>query len=175
MGKSAEKKGRRMTKRMLTAAMADMFQEYNDEDITLNKVYQELRLKTHPLKMLAADIIKEMLEEGYIEEGRRGYYHLSAAYGQDEAEAAEESIIGKQFVGTLKVDRNYAYLITNSRELAGDIFIPKERLKGGKSGGIGGGLYPGDGIQPGFLGLFLGFPGTAAAGAKQGDGPEYHQ
>jgi len=134
MGKSAEKKGRRMTKRMLTAAMADMFQEYNDEDITLNKVYQELRLKTHPLKMLAADIIKEMLEEGYIEEGRRGYYHLSAAYGQDEAEAAEESIIGKQFVGTLKVDRNYAYLITNSRELPGDIFIPKERLKGGKSG-----------------------------------------
>jgi len=134
MGKSAEKKSRRMTKRMLTAAMADMFQEYQDEDITLNKVFQELHLKTHPLKMLAADIVQEMLEDGYIEEGRKGHYHLSAAYEPEEEEDPREAIVGKQFVGTLKVDKNYAYLLSNSRELPSDIFVPKERLKGGKSG-----------------------------------------
>ena len=38
------------------------------------------------------------------------------------------------FVGELKVDRNFAFLITNSRSLAADIFIPKKFLKGGKTG-----------------------------------------
>lgn len=38
------------------------------------------------------------------------------------------------FVGTLKVSKNYAFLLTESSTLANDIFIPKEKLKGGKSG-----------------------------------------
>jgi ribonuclease R len=38
------------------------------------------------------------------------------------------------FVGTLKVDKNYAFLLTESRTLANDIFIPKRSLKGGKTG-----------------------------------------
>ena len=38
------------------------------------------------------------------------------------------------FVGRLKVDRHYAFLLTESRTLANDIFIPKERLKGAKDG-----------------------------------------
>ena len=38
------------------------------------------------------------------------------------------------FVGTLKVEKNYAFLLTESKMLANDIFIPKERLKGGKNG-----------------------------------------
>ncbi len=123
-----------MTKRMLTAAMADMFAEY--DDITLNKVFQELRLKTHPLKMLAADVIQEMLEDGYIEEGRKGYYHLSAVHGAaaDEEAEEEESIIGREFVGTLKVGKNSAYLLSNSRELPADIFVPTSKLKNGRTG-----------------------------------------
>ena len=122
-----------MTKRMLTAAMADMFAEY--DDITLNKVFQELRLKTHPLKMLAADVIQEMLEDGYIEEGRKGHYHISAAQQSgEEPEEEEDTIIGRQFVGTLKVGKNSAYLLSNSRDLPADIFIPTSKLKGGHTG-----------------------------------------
>ncbi len=37
-------------------------------------------------------------------------------------------------VGTLKVDRYYAFLLTENRTLANDIFIPKDKLKGGKTG-----------------------------------------
>lgn len=37
-------------------------------------------------------------------------------------------------VGTLKVDRYYAFLLTENRTLANDIFIPREKLKGGKTG-----------------------------------------
>lgn len=38
------------------------------------------------------------------------------------------------FVGTLKVSKNYAFLLTETSTLANDIFIPKEKLKGGKDG-----------------------------------------
>ena len=40
----------------------------------------------------------------------------------------------KQFVGTLQVSRNYAYLLTEARTLANDIFIPKANLKKGQTG-----------------------------------------
>lgn len=38
------------------------------------------------------------------------------------------------FVGVLEVQPNYAFLITDNKVLANDIFIPKEKLKGGKTG-----------------------------------------
>lgn len=38
------------------------------------------------------------------------------------------------FVGTLEVAQSYAFLVTENRTLANDIFIPREKLKGGKSG-----------------------------------------
>ena len=38
------------------------------------------------------------------------------------------------FVGTLEVAKSYAFLVTENRTLANDIFIPKDKLKGGKTG-----------------------------------------
>ena len=38
------------------------------------------------------------------------------------------------FVGTLKVEKNYAFLLTEDRTLANDIFIPRDMLKGGRDG-----------------------------------------
>lgn len=38
------------------------------------------------------------------------------------------------FVGVLDVTRNYSYLIVDSKILSNDIFIPKNKLKGGKDG-----------------------------------------
>jgi len=54
-----------------------------------------------------------------------------------EPEAEVIEIIEKKeqtFIGTLKVDRHYGYLLTDSKFLATDIFIPKAKLKGGKTG-----------------------------------------
>ena len=39
-----------------------------------------------------------------------------------------------QFVGTLKVEKNYAFLISDSKMFVHDIFIPKRKLKNGKTG-----------------------------------------
>ena len=52
-------------------------------------------------------------------------------------EAAVTEIVkrsDKTFVGTLQVQKGYAYLLTEDRTLANDIFIPKEDLKKGKTG-----------------------------------------
>ncbi len=38
------------------------------------------------------------------------------------------------FIGTLNVDKHFAFIETDSKYLATDIFIPKKRLKGGKTG-----------------------------------------
>lgn len=38
------------------------------------------------------------------------------------------------FVGTLKVEKYYAFLLTEDHTLANDIFIPRDLLKGGKNG-----------------------------------------
>lgn len=38
------------------------------------------------------------------------------------------------FVGTLEVTPSYAFLVTENRTLANDIFIPRDKLKGGKAG-----------------------------------------
>lgn len=54
-----------------------------------------------------------------------------------EPEAEVVEIIEKNeqdFIGTLQVDKQYGYLQTDSKFLATDIFIPKAKLKGGKTG-----------------------------------------
>lgn len=54
-----------------------------------------------------------------------------------EPEAEVVEIIERKpqvFIGTLKVDKHFAYLLTDSKYLASDIFIPKSKLRGGETG-----------------------------------------
>ncbi len=54
-----------------------------------------------------------------------------------ETEAEVIEILEKKeqtFIGKLKVDRHFGYLLTDSKYLATDIFIPKNKLKGGVTG-----------------------------------------
>lgn len=62
---------------------------------------------------------------------------VSAARRGADPEAKVIEIIeakDQQFVGTLKIDRNYAALVTDSKFLAADIIIPRSKIKGGKDG-----------------------------------------
>ncbi len=62
---------------------------------------------------------------------------VSAARKGQEPEAQVIEIIEakeQQFVGTLKIEKNYAALVTDSKFLAADIVLPRGRLKGGKNG-----------------------------------------
>lgn len=63
--------------------------------------------------------------------------NIAASRRGMEPEAIVLEIIEKNeqvFIGTLQVERHFAYLLTDSKYLAVDIFIPRNKLKGGKSG-----------------------------------------
>lgn len=69
--------------------------------------------------------------------GDRVRVTVAARVKGKEAEAIVTEILEKKdqtFIGTLQVDRHFAYLLTDSKYLASDIFIPKSKLRGGKTG-----------------------------------------
>lgn len=188
MAKNKEKKaGKRMKKNELVKAILDFFHTKQDEVISLKYLYSELKLTTHPLKMLSMDILSDLLADDYITEVDKNKYKLNnhgvemtgtfqrksngknsfipegggepifvaernsahamnndkvriAFYAKRRGREAEGEIIeileraNDTFVGTLEVEKSYAFLVTENRTLANDIFIPKDKLKGGKTG-----------------------------------------
>ena len=69
--------------------------------------------------------------------GDRVEVTIAARVKGREPEAEVTRIIEKKdqtFIGTLKVDKHFAYLLTDSKFLATDIYIPKGKLKGGVTG-----------------------------------------
>ena len=69
--------------------------------------------------------------------GDRVKVNIAAHRRGAEPEAEVIEIIEKKeqtFIGTLKVDKHFGYLLTDSKYLATDIFIPKAKLKSGKTG-----------------------------------------
>ena len=176
-----------MTKKELVKAMLDLFHLKQGVVISLKQLFEQLRLNTHPLKMLAMDILDELLEDGYLCEVEKHRYKLNnrgvemtgifqrksngkntflpdeggepifiaernsahamagdrvriAYYAKRHGRMAEGEVVeileraNDTFVGTLEVTRGYAFLVTENRTLANDIFIPKENLKGGRNG-----------------------------------------
>ena len=191
MGKKKEKRekkaGKRMTKKQLTALLMNFFQEKGSESVSLKQLFEQLRLTTHPLKMLCMDILADLKEDDYINEPEHHTYRLHqrgvemtgrfvrksngknsfipddggdpifiaernsahamnndrvriAYYARRRGKTAEGEVLevleraNDTFVGTLEVTKSYAFLLTENRTLANDIFIPKDKLKGGKSG-----------------------------------------
>ena len=191
MGKKKEKRekkaGKRMTKKQLTALLMDFFQEKGSESVSLKQLFEQLRLTTHPLKMLCMDILADLKEDDYINEPEHHTYRLHqrgvemtgrfvrksngknsfipddggdpifiaernsahamnndrvriAYYARRKGKTAEGEVLevleraNDSFVGTLEVTRGYAFLLTENRTLANDIFIPKDKLKGGRTG-----------------------------------------
>ena len=76
MGKSAGKKNKRMNKRAMFDALIDLFQHHSDRALTYARIWKELRLTTHPQKMLCADIIGDLLLEGSVVETSNGHFRL---------------------------------------------------------------------------------------------------
>lgn len=188
MAKKKDKKaGKRMTKKELAKLVMDFFHRNPSEAISMRHLFSELRLTTHPLKMLCVDILSELLLDDYITEVERTVYKLNnhgtemvgifqrksngknmflpegggepifvaernsahamnndkvriACFAKRRHQCAEAEVVeiieraNDTFVGTLEVSKNYAFLVTENRTLANDIFIPRDKLKGGKNG-----------------------------------------
>ncbi len=70
-------------------------------------------------------------------DGDKVLVELSAVRPGQEPEAKVTEILEAKdqvFIGTLQVEKNYAAVITDSKNLAADIIIPRNALRGGKSG-----------------------------------------
>ena len=191
MGKKKERRekkaGKRMNKKQLAGLLIDFFQAKANETLTLKYIFEQLRLTTHPLKMLCMDILSELKENDYISETDNHKYRFNnhgiemtgtfqrksngknsfipddggepifiaernsahamngdkvriAFYAKRRGRTAEGEVVeileraNDTFVGTLEVSKSYAFLVTENRTLANDIFIPRDKLKGGKSG-----------------------------------------
>lgn len=189
MAKKRDKKAgkKRMTKKELAKVLIDFFHNRQGEIISLKHLFSELRLTTHPMRMLCMDVLSDLTADDYITETDKNKFKLNnhgieltgifqrksngknsfipdgggepifiaernsahamnndrvkiAFYAKRKHHDAEGEVIeileraNDTFVGTLQVTKAYAFLITENRTLANDIFIPKDKLKGGTNG-----------------------------------------
>ena len=178
---------RRMKKKDLMREMVDLFQRYPSMSFDIKTICHTLALTSTPAKMLAKDVIDDLLVGDYIKENPKYSYQLNASSqvmdgmfrrkangkntvvpldGGEPILVAERNAMramdgdkvritmmarrknhvrearvveileraDKQFVGTLQVKKEYAYLLTEDRTLANDIIIPRSNLKKAKNG-----------------------------------------
>ena len=185
MGKG-KKGGKRMSKKQLCERLQDFFTSQPGKKLSFKEIFRALKLDTHPLKMMAIDIMEEMAWDDFLTRVTDSSYKLNTkgqvqegtsvrkANGKNsflpddggspifvsernsmwatngdrvkvsfmarrQKHIKEAQVIGiiqrnkDRFVGRLRVDRDFAYLITPENTFVHDIIIPKKKLKGGKT------------------------------------------
>ena len=175
-----------MSRKQLQERLQAFFSSQGDRTLSFKEIFRALKLDTHPLKMLAIDMIEEMAwddilvkvtdssyklnTKGQVQEGTflrkangknaflpddggtpifvsernslwatngdrvkvsfmaRRQHHIKEAQVIEILQRKKD-----QFVGKLRVGKDFAYLITPENIFASDIIIPKRKLKGGKT------------------------------------------
>ena len=179
-------KGKRLTKNKLSEMLQTLFQQNPNVTYSLKQIFKQLHLDTHPVKMLAVDILEDMAWDDFLSKPAENSYRLNLqgqvtegtfirkANGKNSfipdgsdkpifvaernslfalngdrvrvtmmarrqnhiKEAMVTEILHRahdQVVGRLQVERDYAFLIPDGNLFVHDIFIPKKKLKGGKT------------------------------------------
>ena len=75
--KKERRGGKRMTKKQLAKVLEAFFSSQPDKTLTLKDIFHSLRLNTHPLKMLAMDIMEEMTWDDAITKVSDNSYKLN--------------------------------------------------------------------------------------------------
>ncbi|MBQ9645402.1 MAG: RNB domain-containing ribonuclease, partial [Prevotella sp.] len=68
---------RRSSKRDVADALQGLFQANPNETLSLKQIFKALRLNTHPLKMLAIDVLDEMAWDDYLTRVENNCYRLN--------------------------------------------------------------------------------------------------
>lgn len=187
MGKTGKKGGKRLKKKELAKMLMELFQNNPAEVYDIKRIFRDLKLDTHPVKLLCMDLLEDLAMDDYIKETEKLHFRLNTtgqvfeaifnrkangkntvtpldggepvlvaernslhAMGGDKVKVTllarrkhhvrEAQVVeilersDRSFVGRLEVRKDFAFLLTEDRTLANDIFIPKKALKGGKSG-----------------------------------------
>ena len=187
MGKTGKTGGKRLKKKELAKMLMELFQNNPAEVYDIKRIFRDLKLDTHPAKLLCMDLLEDLAMDDYIKETEKLHFRLNTtgqvfeaifnrkangkntvtpldggepvlvaernslhAMGGDKVKVTllarrkhhvrEAQVVeilersDRSFVGRLEVRKDFAFLLTEDRTLANDIFIPKKALKGGKSG-----------------------------------------
>ena len=184
---SKKKGGKRLGKKQIGEMLQTLFQQNPNETFSLKQVFKALKLDTHPVKMMAVDLMEEMAWDDFLSKVSDNSYRLNlktqvqegtfvrkangknsfipddggtpvfvsernsmfalngdrvkVAYMARRQKHIKEAMVVEilshkmdQAVGRLKVEKDYAFLITEGNIFVHDILVPKKKLKGGKTG-----------------------------------------
>ena len=184
---SKKKGGKRLNKKQIAEMLQTLFQQHPNETYSFKQIFKELKLDTHPTKMLAIDLMEEMAWDDYLSKVSDNSYRLNqktqiqegtfirkangknsfqpddggtpvfvsernslfamngdrvrVTYMARREKHIKEAMVVEilshkrdQAVGKLKVEKDYAFLVTEGNIFVHDILIPKKKLKGGKTG-----------------------------------------
>ena len=183
----AKKKGGKLkTKADIAEALAGLFQSNPDVTYSFKEIFKKLKFNTHPVKMIAIDVMEEMAWDDFLMKVSDNSYRLNTAtqvqmgrfrrksngknsFIPDDGglpvfvaernsmfamdgdrvqvtfmarrqkhikEAMVTAIIKRAHdtvVGKLRVEDDFAFLVTQEDLFPNDIIIPKDKLKGGKT------------------------------------------
>ena len=185
MSKGKSKK--RLSKKQIAEMLQTLFQQNPNETFSFKQIFKALKFDTHPVKMMAIDLLEEMTWDDYLTKTSENSYRLNLktqvqegtfirkangknsfqpddggkpifvsernsmfALNGDRVKVAmmarrekhiKEAMVVEilshkmdQAVGKLKVEKDYAFLITEGNIFVNDILVPKKKLKGGKTG-----------------------------------------
>ena len=76
MGKG-KKGGKRMSKKQLSERLQDFFASQPSKTLSFKEIFRSLKLDTHPLKMLAIDIMEEMTWDDFLTRVTESSYKLN--------------------------------------------------------------------------------------------------
>ena len=185
MSKGKGKK--RLSKKQIAEMLQTLFQQNPNEVFSCKQIFKALKFDTHPVKMMAIDLMEEMTWDDFLTKTSENSYRLNLktqvqegtfirkangknsfqpddggkpifvsernsmfALNGDRVKVAmmarrekhiKEAMVVEilshkmdQAVGKLKVEKDYAFLITEGNIFVHDILVPKKKLKGGKTG-----------------------------------------
>ncbi|MBR4533705.1 MAG: RNB domain-containing ribonuclease [Bacteroidaceae bacterium] len=130
---------RHLRKPQLAQMVIDYFSMHTGELIDVRNLFRSLGLNTHPAKLLCMDVLDDLVEQDFLVEREPLRYERTGQptereRRQQEAEERRQQLMQKTFVGRMDVRKDFAFLLIDNREVGGDIFIPKNQLRGAKTG-----------------------------------------
>ena len=68
MGKTGKKGGKRLKKKELAKMLMELFQYNPAEVYDIKRIFRDLKLDTHPAKLLCMDLLEDLAMDDYIKE-----------------------------------------------------------------------------------------------------------
>ena len=139
MSKGKNRGGNRhIRKPQLAQMVIDYFTRHTGEVVDVRNLFRTLGLNTHPGKLMCMDVLDDLVVQDFLVEREPLRYERTGLptereRRQKEAEERRKLLMEKTYVGRINVRKDFAFLLTENREV-GDLFIPKNQLKGAQTG-----------------------------------------